>query len=375
MNSGKDLDLNSKHRIVVKIGSSLLVDDQNGLRHTWLNSLADDVKRLTDDGKEVIIVSSGAIALGRQLLSLERKKLRLDESQAAAAVGQIELGRVYREVLEQRGLVCGQILVTLDDTEQRRRYLNARATIQSLLDFGVVPVVNENDTVATNEIRYGDNDRLSARVATMASADLLILLSDVDGLFTGPPEDSGSELVPFVSKITSEIEQMAGGSNSHMGSGGMITKIQAARIATQSGSEMVIANGKNLNPIRAFEESERFTRFIANGNPISARKKWIASDLVQCGWLEVDDGAVKAIQSNRSLLPIGVKTINGDFFRGDVVEIRSESQITVAKGISNYDAHEAKIIAGHKANQIAELLGYSGPENLVHRDDMVVFEK
>lgn len=374
MGDQTELDLKSKQRIVVKIGSALLVDKQDGLRHPWLNSLADDIKRLRDEGKEVIIVSSGAIALGRQILKLDRQKLRLDESQAAAAVGQIELGRVYREVLEQRGLVCGQILVTLDDTEQRRRYLNARATIQSLLELGVVPVVNENDTVATNEIRYGDNDRLSARVATMASADLLVLFSDVDGLFTGRPEETDSTLVPTVAKITPEIEQMASDSISGVGSGGMITKIQAAKIATQAGSEMVIANGKKLNPLQSLEGSVRFTRFLANGNPISARKKWIASDLVQCGWLEVDEGAVKAIQSNRSLLPVGVISIHGEFCRGDVIEIRSPGQVSIAKGIANYDAQEARTIAGHQAKQIEELLGYRGPENLVHRDDMVVFE-
>ena len=374
MTDPSNFDLSEKHRLVIKIGSSLLVDPDQGLRHTWLNSLADDIQKLRDQSKEVIIVSSGAIALGRQILNLQQRRLRLDESQAAAAVGQIELGRVYRQVLEQRGLVCGQILVTLDDTEQRQRYLNARATLQSLLKIGVVPVVNENDTVATNEIRYGDNDRLSARVAIMASADGLIILSDVDGLFTGPPESSDSELVSRVDSITPEIENMAGGSSSTMGSGGMITKIQAAKLAVNAGTEMVITNGTVLNPVSQLSKGRPFTRFVTHDNPISARKKWIASDLIQTGWIRIDAGASMAIQSNRSLLPIGVTEVHGNFERGDVVEIRSNNDRVVARGITNYETNEARLIMGHKADQIKSLLGYDGPENLVHRDDMVIFD-
>lgn len=347
-----------------------------GLRLTWLNSVADDIRELVNRKKQVIVVSSGSIALGRRILGLDKSALKLEQKQAAAAVGQIELCRVFREVLGQRQLRCGQILVTLDDTEIRRKYLNARATIENLLQMGVVPVVNENDTVATTEIRYGDNDRLSARVATMASADMLIVLSDVDGLYTGPPGgDQPVEFIPNVESITPEIEQMAGGAGSTLGTGGMVTKIKAARIATYGGTRMVIGSGKGLNPISAILSGGRCTVFEAHGSPISARKRWIAGDLAGSGHVTVDAGAAKAIFDGKSLLPIGVLEVFGSFARGDVIGIITAEGQTVAQGMSAYDSGEAVRIMGKPTDRVVDLIGYAGPDNLVHRDDMVVFSE
>ncbi len=372
--SDSSFSLDRKQRLVIKIGSSLLVDDHDTLKHTWLNSIADDIQTLRQMSKEVVLVSSGAIALGKKIVSFEGKRMRLSESQAAAAIGQIELGRVYREVLEQRRLTCAQILVTLEDTEQRRRYLNARSTIQSLLRLGVIPVVNENDTVATHEIRFGDNDRLSARVATMVSADLLIILSDVNGLYTSNPGQPDAEFVSLVENVTPEIERMAGGSISPVGTGGMTTKVQAAKIATQAGTEVVVASGLALNPISALINGAKHTLFKTHDNPISARKKWIASDLVDCGSVTIDDGAKAAIRSGKSLLPIGVVGFVGSFSRGDVIHILDVTGRLIGRGISNYDCDDTKQIMGHKADRIGEILGFDGPENIIHRDDMVLFD-
>src|ERR1700746_4023070 len=300
-------NLKNFRRIVVKVGSSLLVDSDAGdVRAAWLSALVADLAELHREGREVLIVSSGSIALGRARLKLPRGALKLEESQAAAAVGQIALARIWSEVLGAHGIGAGQILVTLQDTEERRRYLNARSTIAKLLDWRAVPVINENDTVATNEIRYGDNDRLAARVATMASADLLILLSDIDGLYDAPPaQNPKAKLVPVVESITSEIEAMAGAAGSGLSRGGMQTKIEAGKIATAAGTHMVIASGHLEHPLRAIEDGARCTWFLTAGNPVTARKKWIAGSLEPKGTLTIDAGAGAALRRGNSLLPVG----------------------------------------------------------------------
>ncbi|OIM91767.1 glutamate 5-kinase, partial [Bradyrhizobium elkanii] len=300
--------LKNFRRIVVKVGSSLLVDSQAGeVRASWLAALVEDIAKLHKRGCEVMVVSSGSIALGRSRLKLPRGPLKLEESQAAAAVGQIALARIWSEVLGHHGIGAGQILVTLQDTEERRRYLNARSTIAKLLEWGAVPVINENDTVATTEIRYGDNDRLAARVATMASADLLILLSDIDGLYTAPPAlDSDARLIPVVESITSEIEGMAGSAGSELSRGGMTTKIEAAKIATTAGTHMLIASGKIEHPLAAIADGGRCTWFLTPANPVTARKRWIAGSLEPKGTLTIDAGAVAALRAGKSLLPAGV---------------------------------------------------------------------
>jgi glutamate 5-kinase len=325
-------------RIVIKIGSALLVDRATGLRASWLASVAADIATLRASGKEVLVVTSGAIALGRSLLKLPSGALKLEESQAAAACGQISLARAWEQALAEHGITAGQILVTLGDTEERRRYLNARATIGTLLRLGAVPVINENDTIATSEIRYGDNDRLAARVATMASADLLILLSDIDGLYTAPPQiDPAAKFVEHVAAITPQIEAMAGAAGTEHSRGGMITKIEAGRIATAGGTAMVITTGKRLNPVAALGEGGRATWFAASGNPVTARKKWISGQLSASASLTVDEGALAALLNGKSLLPAGVKRVEGRFSRGDVVIVRGPDGGEVARGIVAYD--------------------------------------
>src|SRR5882724_5092474 len=311
-------------RIVVKVGSSLLIDSDAGeVRASWLAALAADLARLHGEGRELLIVSSGSIALGRSRLKLPRGTLKLEESQAAAAVGQIALARIWSEVLGHHGIGAGQILVTLQDTEERRRYLNARSTIAKLLEWRAVPVINENDTVATNEIRYGDNDRLAARVATMASADLLILLSDIDGLYDAPPRPGApANLIPLVERITPEIEAMAGASGSELSRGGMQTKIEAGKIAATGGIHMVIAPGRIAHPLQAVADGGRCTWFLTPANPITARKKWIAGSLEPKGTLTVDAGAVAALRRGNSLLPVGIVKVEGAFARGDAVLVR-----------------------------------------------------
>lgn len=366
-------DLNVAKKIVIKIGSSLIVDSSTGARTTWLNSLADDVASLIGENKEVIIVSSGAIALGKSILNLKNEKLRLDQKQAAAAVGQIELGSLFRDAFAQTDIHCAQILLTSEDTEQPCRSLNARATIGSLLDFCTVPIVNQNDTFATAEIRNGDNDRLSARIARMCSADLLIIFSEMDGLFTGPPSDPDSQFISEVEKIGPAVEAIAEKLQSDRGTGGMATKVQAAKIATQAGTHVIITNGLDLNPVSRLRNGGRRTSFPTQDSPLSARKKWIASDLSPCGKIYIDEDAVAAIENNGSLLCVGVVHQEGEFKRGDILEIASEYDVVVARGISAYDRKEADLLMGHKAGEIEALLGYCGPENLVHCDDMIVF--
>jgi glutamate 5-kinase len=359
-------------RLVVKIGSALLVDQQGGLRHAWLDSLAEDLAACRRRAQEVIVVTSGAIALGRPLLGLRPGSLRLEDQQAAAAVGQINLAHAYQESLARHGLATAQLLLTLGDTESRRRYLNARSTIDSLLRFGVVPVVNENDTVATNEIRFGDNDRLSARVAVMASADALILLSDVDGLYTSDPgQNPDAVRLELVSAITPEIEAMAGGSGS-LGTGGMVSKLAAAKIATRAGCAVVLAPGGAARPLSRLEQGGPCTRFPARQNPGRARKDWIAASLAAMGVIRIDAGAARALRRGSSLLPAGVVAIEGSFERGDPVVVRGPDGVDLAKGLCAYDADDARLIQGRRTEAIADILGYQGRDELIHRDDLVL---
>jgi glutamate 5-kinase len=366
--------LSNFRRIMIKVGSSLLVDPIPGVvKRDWLATLADDIAALHRAGADVLVVSSGAIALGRSVLGLPKGPLKLEDSQAAAAVGQIALARTWSETLGDRGIKAGQILVTFADTEERRRYLNARATIERLLDLRAVPVINENDTVATSEIRYGDNDRLAARVATMASSDLLILLSDVTGLYSAPPaEDPHAKLIPLVAKITPEVEAMAGGAASALSRGGMRTKIEAGKIATTGGAHMVIADGRVPHPVARIKDGGACTWFLTGSNPITARKKWIAGSLEARGALTIDDGALRAVIGGKSLLPAGVRRVEGSFARGDCVVIRDEQGAEVGRGLVNYDAADAVQIAGRNSRDIEALLGAPGRAAIIHRDDMVL---
>ena len=366
--------LASARRFVVKVGSALLVERSSGrVNRTWLESLADDVHALRKRGQEVVLVSSGAIALGRRELGLSAGRVRLEESQAAAAVGQIRLAHAWKEVLEQRGFKVAQVLLTLGDTEQRRRYLNARNTLTTLLRLGAIAVINENDTVATAEIRYGDNDRLAARVAQMVSADSLVLLSDVDGLYSGDPaRDPGARFIPEVPRITPEIEAMAGGSASDVGSGGMVTKVMAAKIAVAAGCSLCIAAGREAHPLRRIESGERCTWFLADGSPVAARKQWIAGALSPGGELHVDAGAAKALRDGRSLLPAGVVRVSGRFDRGDAVVVRDGGGLEIARGLTAYSSADAERICGRRSVELEGLLGYRGRDEMIHRDDLVL---
>lgn len=361
-------------RIVVKIGSALLTDRATGqLKSEWLNSLMDDVAALAAEGKQVILVSSGAVALGRHKLGLPKGALELEQSQAAAAVGQISLAHAYQELAAARGLTAAQVLLTLGDTEQRRRYLNARHTIEVLLSLKAIPVVNENDTVATTEIRYGDNDRLSARVASMASADCLVLLSDIDGLYTAPPNDNpNAQHIPLVTEITPQIEAMAGDAGTELSKGGMKTKVEAGKIALASGIDMVITTGRIMNPLRAISEGAKVTWFIAKSDPVTAKKRWISGQLVPAGQVFLDAGAERALLSGKSLLPAGVTRVEGSFDRGDAVIIRAADGRELGRGLIAYATAEAQRIIGKRSSEIAEILGYEGRDTLIHRDDLAL---
>jgi glutamate 5-kinase len=363
-------------RIVVKIGSALLVDSEKGrLNRAWLETLAADVARMRKRSQEVILVSSGAIALGRRHLGLKPGKLKLEESQAAAAVGQIRLAHAYKELLEHHDIAVAQILLTLADTEQRRRYLNARGTINALLSLGAVPVINENDTVATAEIRYGDNDRLAARVAQMVGADCLVLLSDIDGLYTANPSaDPGAQFISRVLEITSEIEAMAGGAGSDMGSGGMQTKIAAGKIAVGAGCHMCIAKGEYAHPLKAIEDGGRCTWFVPSSTPVATRKQWIAGTLRPAGAIGIDSGAVKALLNGKSLLPAGVTGTVGRFERGDTVSVLTPDGSEIARGISAYSDADAARIMGRKSLEIEAALGFRGRDEMIHRDDLVLLK-
>jgi glutamate 5-kinase len=364
--------LNSYSRIVVKIGSALLVE-QGELKRAWLDALISDIVSVANSGAEVLIVSSGSIALGRGVLGLPKRPLKLEESQAAAAAGQIALAEAYADALGAHGKKAGQILLTLGDTEERRRYLNARATIATLLKLGAVPIVNENDSVATSEIRYGDNDRLAARVATMASADCLVLLSDIDGLYTAPPtQDPEAVFLPEVPRITPEIEAMAGSAGSELSRGGMKTKIDAGKIATAAGTSMVITSGKELNPLTRLADGGRGTWFPALGSPASARKAWIGGHLEPKGEITLDEGAAGAMKSGKSLLPAGVLSVTGQFSRGDAVVLLDTEGQTIGRGLVAYDAEEAQLIAGRNSREIEAIVGYPGRAEMIHRDDLVL---
>jgi glutamate 5-kinase len=365
--------LTSYKRIVVKIGSALLVDRTTGLKRAWLESLGADIASLAKSGVEVLVVSSGAIALGRTVLKLPKGALKLEESQASAAVGQIALARAYDEVLGAHGITSSQVLLTLGDTEERRRYLNARATLDTLIKLKSIPIINENDTVATSEIRYGDNDRLAARVATMMGADLLILLSDIDGLYSAPPHlNPDAKHFETVEAITPEIEGMAGVAASEISRGGMKTKLDAGKIATSAGTAMIIASGARMNPLAAIDAGERSTLFLPSRNPVSAYKKWIAGNLEPAGRLTVDEGALSALNSGKSLLAAGVKNVSGSFERGDTVAVIGPDGKEAARGLVAYDSSDAVKIAGKKSSDIPAILGYEARAAMIHRDDLVM---
>src|SRR5712675_304188 len=372
--SGTLPTIHDVRRIVIKVGSSLLIDAAAGqVKQAWLASLIEDIAALHREKRDLLVVTSGAIALGRAVLRLAAGPLKLEESQAAAAVGQIELARTWSAALDVHGIGAVQILVTLQDTEERRRYLNARSTIAKLLEWRAVPVINENDTVATNEIRYGDNDRLAARVATMASADLLILLSDIDGLYDAPPASNpNAKLIPFVESVTAEIEAMAGAAESELSRGGMRTKIEAAKIATTSGTHMLIASGKIEHPLQAISDGGRCTWFLTPANPVTARKRWIAGSLEPKGTLTIDAGAVTALRAGKSLLPAGVIRVDGTFARGDAVVIRGPDGLEVGRGLVAYDAVDADKVKGRSSPNVMAILGISGRAEMIHRDDLVV---
>jgi glutamate 5-kinase len=365
--------LATARRLIVKIGSSLLVDEASGhLRRSWLEALSEDIARCRARGQQVLIVSSGAIAVGRRHLGLTGRTLRLEEKQAAAATGQIRLAHAYEEILAPHGITVAQILLTPEDTEERRRHLNARATLNQLLTLGAVPVINENDTVATAEIRFGDNDRLAARVAQMVSADTLVLLSDIDGLYTADPrKDRTASLIPVVHELTPEIEAMAGEAATGYSSGGMVTKLIAARIAMGAGCRMVIAMGNRMHPLAAIEGGSPATWFVPTAEPKTARKRWIAGALNPVGVLIVDDGAAAALKAGKSLLPAGLVGIEGEFDRGDAVIVRTRGGTEAARGLSAYSSADARRIAGHKSSEIAGILGYRGRDEIIHRDDLV----
>src|SRR6201987_4127038 len=366
--------LKNFRRIVVKVGSSLLIDsDAGNVRTSWLSALAADLAGLHGEGRALRIVSSGSIALGRRRLRLPRGPLKLEESQAAAAVGQIALRRIWSEVLGDHGIGAGQILVTLQDTEERRRYLNARSTIGKLLEWRAVPVINENDTVATNEIRYGDNDRLAARVATMASADLLILLSDIDGLYDAPPSQKpDARLIPVADSGSAEIEAMAGGAGSELSRGGMSTKTEAGKIATPGGTHMLIASGKIEHPLKAIADGGRCTWFLTPANPVTARTRWIAGSLEPKGTLTIDAGAVSALRAGKSLLPAGVIRVDGQFARGDAVVVRGPDAHEIGRGLVAYDADDAEKNKGRSSGDVMTILDITGRAEMIHRDDLVI---
>ena len=360
--------------IVVKVGSSLLVDDDKSVINTaWLEGISGDIAALRAAGKNVVVVSSGAIALGCKLLHMQNGKLKLQEKQAAAAAGQVLLAHAWMEALGAHKVQTAQILLSPDDTETRRKHINARATMLTLLKLGAVPVVNENDTVATTEIRFGDNDRLAARVAAMIGADLLVLLSDVDGLYTANPNDHiQAKHLSTVPQITPDILAMAGPANAAFASGGMVTKLEAARIATSAGCQMIICNGQNPCPLTRLQAGAKHTLFAAMQSPHTARKQWIAGSLTPKGTICIDDGAATALRSGRSLLPAGVISVTGQFDRGDLIEVENNAGVIIGHGLSSYSSDDAVLICGHKSNEIETVLGYRGRDEMIHADNLVL---
>lgn len=366
--------LTNFRRLVVKVGSSLLVDDSGHLNRVWLATLADDIAGLQRQGHEILIVSSGAIAIGSTVLGINKRRARLEDLQAAAAAGQVQLVHAYQEALGGHDISAAQVLLTPDDTENRRRFLNARGTLARLLERSVVPIINENDTVATDEIRYGDNDRLAARVAQLVMADALVLLSDVDGFYTADPgKNANAEHIPEVTRITGELQAMAGETRSDVGSGGMATKVQAARIATHAGCSTIVSSGHVLHPLQALSAGGRCTVFRAEGTPAAARKQWLAGALEVRGEIGIDAGAASALGSGKSLLPVGVVSVSGDFRRGDVVSISGPDGRELGRGLAEYSRDEATLIRGCQSEQIEEQLGYRGRSVMVHRDELVLF--
>lgn len=362
-------------RIVIKVGSALLVDDRkSAVRADWMGALIDDVLALRAEGRDVLIVSSGAVAVGRRLApQIPTRRTRLDEKQALAAIGQIHISHAWQDLLGRHGVGAGQVLLTLEDSENRRRYLNARSCLETLLKFGVVPVINENDTVATQEIRFGDNDRLAARVAQMASADVVVLLSDIDGLYSADPSrDPTARFIPEVTAITPEISAMAGDPQSAHGTGGMVTKLIAARLCMEAGCAMVIAPGAQPNPLKRLRTGGRCTWFLPHSEPHTTRKAWISGSLRAEGRLYLDDGAVSALVQGRSLLPAGVRQVDGTFQRGAAVDIVGPDGQVLGKGLIAYPSDEARLLIGHKSGEIETLLGYRGRDELIHRDDMAL---
>ncbi len=368
------IELNKLQRLVIKIGSSLLVNQDGRLDRDWLSGLAEDIATLYAANQQLLIVSSGAIAIGSSVLGINPRRSRLEELQAAAAAGQVQLVHAYQEALGEHGIEAAQVLLTLDDTENRRRFLNAKGTLGKLLEHRIVPVINENDTVATEEIRYGDNDRLAARVAQMVMADGLVLLSDVDGFYTADPgKHPDAAHIPTVSRISDEMFAMAGESQSDIGSGGMATKLQAARIATHAGCSTILASGTVERPLHALANGGKCTVFNAEGTPVAARKQWLAGILEVCGELRLDPGAATALANGNSLLPVGLVEVVGNFQRGDAVTLVGANGEELGRGLAAYASDEAAQIIGCRSEQIEAKLGYRGRTVMVHRDDLVLF--
>lgn len=368
-------DLSRYRRLVVKVGSSLLVDQLGQPNRKWLASVADDIAALQQQDHELLIVSSGAVAIGSSILDISKRRARLEDLQAAAAAGQVQLVHAYEEALSRHDIRAAQILLTPDDTENRRRFLNARGTLAKLMQRAVIPIINENDTVATEEIRYGDNDRLAARVAQMVMADALILLSDIDGLYTADPSaDNSATHIPTVNSINSDIVAMAGETRSDVGTGGMATKIQAARIATHAGCATIIANGLDAHPLEKLGAGARHTVFLPSQTPAAARKQWLAGVLDVQGSMQLDDGAVRALLSGGSLLPVGVTSVSGDFRRGDAVSLTNASGAEIGRGLAEYPADEAQRLAGCQSDEIEGLLGHRGRAVLIHRNELVLLD-
>ncbi len=371
-----DFAIDDFHRIVVKVGSSLLIGDDGRVGRQWLDGLAEDIADLHARGHEVLVVSSGAIAIGSSILGINKRRARLEDLQAAAAAGQVQLAHAYQEALDEFGITTAQVLLTPEDTENRRRFLNARGTLGRLIERRVVPVINENDTVATEEIRYGDNDRLAARVAQLVMADALVLLSDVDGFYTADPAaDPRAEYIPLVTAITDDVQQMAGETRSDFGSGGMATKVQAARIATHAGCATIITSGAVQRPLSQLAAGGRCTLFRAPGTPAAARKQWLAGVLEVRGELRLDDGASQALRNGKSLLPVGVVEVLGNFRRGDVVTLVDSHGRELGRGLAEYSFEEASQLAGCQSESIEAVIGYRGRAVMVHRDELVIFDR
>jgi len=375
-NSAFPAHLATARRLTIKVGSALLVDTQTGKANLkWAKGLAEDIAALRSNGTEVVLVSSGAVALGRRYLGLKSGKLSLDQKQAAAAAGQPILMRAWREAFEAVNLKVAQVLLTREDTERRRRWLNARETVDTLLKLGAVPVVNENDTVATEEIRYGDNDRLAARTAMLVQAEALVLLSDVDGLYTADPrKDPEAQHLPLIETITPDIENMAGGANADtgVGTGGMATKLMAARIAGSAGCSTTIAHGGAINPLSALRSGARFTLIKAPSTTTAAYKAWIAGTVVPAGQIHIDDGAMQALHNGKSLLPSGITRVTGQFEKGESVSVCGPAGQELARGIVAYGADDITLIKGHGSQDTESILGYSAGAEVIHRDDMVM---